>query len=74
MTVLKLKIIACISMLIDHIGAVILVPMLDEASGMVIMQTYLLTRGIGRIAFPIFAYLIAQGCVRTKISANICLD
>ena len=66
MTVFKLKIIACISMLIDHIGAVILLPMLDEISGFMVMQIYLLTRGIGRIAFLIFAYLIAQGCLHTK--------
>ncbi|MBQ5591207.1 MAG: hypothetical protein IIU65_05965 [Clostridia bacterium] len=49
----KLKIIACVSMLIDHIGY-ILFP-----------QVYYL-RWIGRIAMPIFAFFIAEGCRHTK--------
>lgn len=48
-----LKIIAAISMLIDHMG-VILFP------------DVILFRIIGRIAFPIFAFLIAEGCRHTK--------
>ncbi|MDR2183300.1 MAG: conjugal transfer protein TraX [Clostridiales bacterium] len=64
MTVFKLKIIACVTMLTDHFGASILLPMLGES--VVIMEIYMLMRGIGRVAFPIFAYLIAQGCVHTK--------
>lgn len=48
-----LKIIAAFSMAIDHIG-VILFP--DN----------MLLRLIGRIAFPIFAFLIAEGCRYTK--------
>ena len=49
----QLKIIACISMLIDHLGVVVFpgIPIL---------------RIIGRIAFPIFAYMIAEGCRYTK--------
>ena len=47
------KIIAVISMLIDHIGAV-LCPSL----------TFL--RWIGRLAFPIFAFFIAEGWNKTK--------
>ncbi len=48
-----LKIIAAVSMLIDHVGVVLL---LDVD----------LLRIIGRIAFPIYAYMIAEGCVYTK--------
>lgn len=48
-----LKIIAAISMAIDHIG-VILFP------------DIMLLRIIGRLAFPIFAFLIAEGCRYTK--------
>ncbi len=48
-----LKIIACISMLIDHIG-LILYPEIE------------MFRIIGRIAFPIFAFLLAEGCFYTK--------
>jgi len=47
-----LKTIASVSMLIDHIGAVFYAP--------------LFFRWIGRVAFPIYAFLIAQGCKYTK--------
>lgn len=49
----KLKIIACISMFIDHIGAVL-------------FPNLIILRMIGRIAFPIFAFLIARGYFYTK--------
>lgn len=48
-----LKIIACITMLIDHMG-VVLFPKL------------MILRIIGRIAFPIFAFLLAEGCYYTR--------
>jgi hypothetical protein len=49
----KLKIIACLAMLIDHIGAVF-------------FPEYRILRVIGRLAFPIFAYLITAGYKNTK--------
>ena len=48
-----LKIIACISMLIDHIG-VLLFPQVA------------VLRWIGRLAMPIFAFFIGEGCRYTK--------
>ena len=68
MTVFKLKIIAITTMLIDHIGAAILLPILEDAAVItpLLLNTYTLMRFIGRIAFPIFAYLIANGCRHTK--------
>lgn len=48
-----LKIIACISMLIDHMG-VVLFPDIDAF------------RIIGRLAMPIFAFMIGEGCLHTK--------
>jgi len=47
-----LKIIACVTMLIDHIGA-IFVPGLA-------------LRAIGRISFPLFCFLIAEGAYHTR--------
>jgi len=64
MSVFVLKIIACTAMLIDHFGAAILLPMLDESGFNA--EIYMAMRNIGRIAFPIYAYLIAQGCTHTK--------
>ena len=52
-----LKIIAMVTMLIDHIGAVFLT--WGEPACM-------LMRGIGRLAFPIFAFLCAEGLARSK--------
>lgn len=52
----KLKIIACLAMLIDHMGMVLVNP----------SPLYYAMRIIGRIAFPIFAFFIAEGFFRTK--------
>lgn len=49
----QLKILACLTMLIDHIGAVL-------------FPKIIILRIIGRIAFPIFAYLIAEGYRKTS--------
>ena len=48
-----LKIIALISMTIDHIG-------------LIFFPDVILFRIIGRISFPIFSFLIAEGCLHTK--------
>lgn len=48
-----LKIIAAVSMLLDHIGVILL----PHAT---------ILRILGRIAFPIFAFMIAEGCAKTK--------
>lgn len=48
-----LKIIACLTMLMDHVGAVLL-------------PQYHWLRGVGRIAFPIFCFLLAEGAVYTR--------
>ena len=45
----QLKLIALITMTIDHVG-------------MMLLPQLRILRAIGRIAFPIFAYMIAEGC------------
>lgn len=49
----KLKLIACISMFIDHLGYLI-------------FPELIWLRYIGRLAMPIFAFSIAEGCRHTK--------
>lgn len=48
-----LKIIACVSMVFDHLG----VYLFHDAMWL---------RAIGRVAFPIFAFCLAEGCFYTK--------
>lgn len=77
-----LKLIAIITMLIDHIGAVILQRML-AARGMSnainalaaheflsesggLYGTFILMRLIGRVSFPIFCFLLVEGFIHTR--------
>ena len=52
-----LKLIALVSMTVDHIGYFL-------------MPTNMTLRIIGRLAFPIFAYMIAEGCRYTRNKAR----
>lgn len=53
MTSNALKIIACISMFIDHMG-------------LIIFPEVTIFRAIGRLAMPLFAFFIGEGCLHTK--------
>ena len=55
MSVFALKIVATICMFLDHFGIV------ANAWGSINYSSYCLLRGIGRIAFPIYSYLIVNG-------------
>ena len=55
-----LKILACVTMLIDHIGAVL-------------FPQYFFLRMIGRIAFPIYCFLLVEGAHYTKNPAKYAL-
>ncbi len=56
-----LKIIAAVTMAIDHIGVIMLQPDTLE---------YYVLRSIGRIAFILFAYMIAEGFFKTSNLKN----
>lgn len=84
-----LKIAAIISMLLDHIGASLLMPVLTEtasAAGVTdwsmqsliascpgIAVPYYALRYIGRIAFPIFCFLLVEGFLHTRNLPKYCL-
>ena len=48
-----LKILACVFMFIDHLGVIIF------------PDVYIL-RAVGRLAMPLFAWMLAEGCFYTK--------
>ena len=54
MSIFVLKIFAVITMVIDHIRYVI--PALDNSITMI----------IGRISFPLFAFILTEGIIHTK--------
>ena len=69
---LTLKILACLSMLVDHIAAGIMVPWARE--GIIpqhmslddLNKIYFAMRCIGRCAFPIFCFLLVEGFIHTR--------
>lgn len=63
-----LKLIAIITMLIDHVGAGILGRLLvmDNWQNEALFQAYSVMRDIGRIAFPIFCFLLVEGFLHTS--------
>lgn len=68
-----LKIIACVTMLIDHVGAILVDAFFMKAvhSGQIgrpgeILAIYEAMRLIGRLAFPIYCFLLAEGAQHTR--------
>lgn len=63
-----LKLIACVTMLIDHIGATIVLTCLHQSAGAeraMLLQWYELLRAVGRISFPVYCFLLSEGAVYT---------
>lgn len=66
-----LKLIACVTMLIDHIGATLVIRSLTAipAAGSeyeLLFRIYYGMRIIGRIAFPIYCFLLVEGAWHTR--------
>jgi len=63
-----LKLIAIVTMLIDHIAAVVLERIIANYAGdaKTLNTIYYIMRGIGRIAFPIFCFLLVEGFLHTR--------
>lgn len=64
-----LKWIAIVTMLLDHIGAAVLDGLFMESrelSSAVLLILYYALRVIGRLAFPIFCFLLIEGLIHTR--------
>ena len=64
-----LKMIACVTMLLDHIGAVIVLNCFygaATAERAAWAELYEMLRTVGRLAFPIYCFLLAEGVFRTR--------
>ena len=65
-----LKIIAVLTMLIDHVAAAVLLRTIYATGNTELMPLYIAMRQIGRIAFPIYCFMLVEGLERTRSRGN----
>ena len=68
-TSFHLKLTAVLTMLIDHIGATVLLEAVRASAGRereILTFVYWTVRGIGRIAFPLFIFVLVEGFFHTR--------
>ena len=68
-----LKWIAMISMLIDHFTAVFFEASVYNGPLIFSYTTYVFLRGVGRLAFPIYCFLLVEGFLHTRSVKNYLL-
>lgn len=61
----SLKLIACMTMLVDHLAVIIVMGSLYSTHHGMRLEIYETMRLIGRIAFPIYCFLLAEGSAHT---------
>lgn len=64
-TSFQLKIIALITMTIDHFGVIVILPFLTSFASP-LYTFYVVLRIIGRLAFPLFAFMLVEAIFHTK--------
>jgi hypothetical protein len=61
-----LKMVAVLTMLIDHIAAAVLVRVMYASGSFELYGIYFVMRQIGRIAFPIYCFMLVEGLEYTR--------
>lgn len=71
-----LKIFAIVTMMIDHTGAALIGPLryfAPENMQHFFTELYPVTRAIGRLAFPVFCFLLVEGFIHTRSTVKYAL-